>query len=242
MITAVEFRRQLHRHPELSFEEHATAKDTFTKADGTAFGDAAWNLGYFGGKGGKGSGKLDVEIRNVVATLPESAKAEVSFDLNYAGATGAPESMQVTEGNAYGTLPTPTREGYTFGGWYTDAACSGNAVEATTTVSASHILYAKWTKNTTEEPEGSILVAVTPDDLVEATSEQKTAAGVDPAQKMYASTEGIYNTIEIGCNSHFSNFVDLEVGVMIDYDGRGWGTRQYIALNIELWPIKFKNK
>ncbi len=59
---------------------------------------------------------------------------------------------------------------------------------------------------------------------------------------LYASTEGIYNTIEIGCNSHFSNFVDLEVGVMIDYDGRGWGTRQYIALNIELWPIKFKNK
>ncbi len=57
---------------------------------------------------------------------------------------------------------------------------------------------------------------------------------------LYATTEGIYNTIEIGCNSHFSNFVDLEVGVMIDYDGRGWGTRQYIALNIELWPIKFK--
>lgn len=57
---------------------------------------------------------------------------------------------------------------------------------------------------------------------------------------LYATPKGIYNTIEIGCNSHFSNFVDLEVGVTIDYDGRGWGTRQYIALNIALWPIDFR--
>ena len=126
-------------------------KMVVTKADGTAFGTSAWEVGYLGGKG-KGSGSLDVEIRNVKVAPDANAKAEVSFDLNYAGATGAPESMQVTEGNAYGTLPTPTREGYTFGGWYTDAACSGEAVTAETLVTSSHTLYAKWTKNTTEEP------------------------------------------------------------------------------------------
>lgn len=42
------------------------------------------------------------------------------------------------------TLMTPTREGYTFGGWYTNAECTGDAV---TSVVADVTLYAKWTKN-----------------------------------------------------------------------------------------------
>ena len=87
-------------------------------------------------------GNVSVSIRNIVATYPDLH--EVSFNLNYEGATGAPATIQVAEGGAYGNLPTPTRDGYTFGGWYTDAACSGSAVTASTTVSASHTLYAKW--------------------------------------------------------------------------------------------------
>lgn len=53
---------------------------------------------------------------------------------------------------------------------------------------------------------------------------------------LYATTKGIYNTIEVGYRSTLSFFIDLEAGVTIDYDGRGWGTRQYIALCIDLWP------
>lgn len=118
-------------------------KVVVAKADGTAFGDTAWNLGYLGGTG-RGSGKLDVEIRNVVATLPEVQKAEVSFDLNYEGAIGAPATMEIENGQPYGELPVPARAGYTFGGWFTDAACTGEAVTAETIVSESHTLYAKW--------------------------------------------------------------------------------------------------
>ena len=74
--------------------------------------------------------------------------ARVFFSLNYTGAAGAPDFITVNVGEAYGTLPAdPTREGYTFGGWYTDAACTGEAVKATDTVSADHTLYAKWTAN-----------------------------------------------------------------------------------------------
>ena len=49
---------------------------------------------------------------------------------------------------AYGsavTLPTPTRAGYTFGGWYTTAACTGTAYTTTTMPASNLTLYAKWT-------------------------------------------------------------------------------------------------
>jgi uncharacterized repeat protein (TIGR02543 family) len=41
----------------------------------------------------------------------------------------------------------PTRTGYTFGGWYKEAACTNTWNFATETVTASVILYAKWTIN-----------------------------------------------------------------------------------------------
>lgn len=40
----------------------------------------------------------------------------------------------------------PTRDGYTFGGWFTDAACT-QAYDFSTPVTADLTLYAKWTKN-----------------------------------------------------------------------------------------------
>lgn len=40
----------------------------------------------------------------------------------------------------------PTRDGYTFGGWYTDEACT-RAYDFATPVTADLTLYAKWTKN-----------------------------------------------------------------------------------------------
>jgi uncharacterized repeat protein (TIGR02543 family) len=50
------------------------------------------------------------------------------------------------KGDAYGTLPVPTRPNYTFDGWYT-AASGGTKVTATTIVTSSsnHSLYAHWT-------------------------------------------------------------------------------------------------
>lgn len=52
----------------------------------------------------------------------------------------------VTMGQPYGTLPTPTRDGYTFGGWYT-ASTGGTLVTQNTTVEtpSDHTLYARWT-------------------------------------------------------------------------------------------------
>jgi uncharacterized repeat protein (TIGR02543 family) len=51
----------------------------------------------------------------------------------------------VEEGKTTGILPTPTKAGNTFGGWYTAANGGGTVFTATTTVTADITVYAKWT-------------------------------------------------------------------------------------------------
>ena len=60
----------------------------------------------------------------------------------------SPKTITVTPGKTYGTLPTPTRSGYTFNGWYT-APSGGTRVTASSAVtnSGNHTLYAQWTKS-----------------------------------------------------------------------------------------------
>ena len=62
---------------------------------------------------------------------------------------GATATKQVTYDSTYGTLPTPTRNGYTFAGWFS-AQTGGSKVESSTTVktASNHTIYAHWTANT----------------------------------------------------------------------------------------------
>lgn len=72
----------------------------------------------------------------------------VTFNLNGADGT-APDAQTVASG-AKITAPTaPTRDGYTFGGWYKEAECTTAWNFDTDTVEANTTLYAKWTENTT---------------------------------------------------------------------------------------------
>ena len=61
---------------------------------------------------------------------------------------GPQDSVLVTYQQKYGDLPTPTRNGHTFDGWYT-AADGGTEVTSADTVSnpSAHTLYAHWTEN-----------------------------------------------------------------------------------------------
>lgn len=54
--------------------------------------------------------------------------------------------ISVTPGQPYGELPTPTREGYTFGGWFTDTSFTKQITAETTAVNDQYatVLYAKW--------------------------------------------------------------------------------------------------
>lgn len=70
----------------------------------------------------------------------------VTFDPNGGNELAeADKTKAVKIGEAYGELPTPTRKGYNFAGWYTEAE-EGTVVTADTTVSAmtDHTRYAHW--------------------------------------------------------------------------------------------------
>lgn len=74
-------------------------------------------------------------------------KYTVSFNAN-GGGTPSSESIEVTYNSTYGTLPTISRTGYTFNGWFTSAS-GGTQITADTTVkiTANQTLYAHWTIN-----------------------------------------------------------------------------------------------
>ena len=69
----------------------------------------------------------------------------VSFDSNSGSAVSA---KSVSYNSTYGTLPTPTRTGYTFAGWFT-AASGGSQVTASSkmTIAGNSTLYAHWNLN-----------------------------------------------------------------------------------------------
>lgn len=61
-------------------------------------------------------------------------------------------SKTVVYGSTYGSLPTPTRDYYTFDGWYTAKAGGNKITESSVFNSAENVtLYAHWTKNPTSD-------------------------------------------------------------------------------------------
>ena len=69
---------------------------------------------------------------------------KVSFETG----EGSKVDFQTTADGKLVKPADPTREGYTFGGWFTDEACT-QAYDFSTPVTADLTLYAKWTKNAT---------------------------------------------------------------------------------------------
>lgn len=71
-----------------------------------------------------------------------SGGVKVSFETG----EGSKVDSQTTADGKLVKPADPTRDGYTFGGWYTDEACT-QAYDFSTPVTADLTLYAKWTKN-----------------------------------------------------------------------------------------------
>ena len=74
-----------------------------------------------------------------------------TYTVTLNGNGGDSSSKKVTYDATYGDLPSSTRSGYTFAGWYT-AATGGSQVTASTKVQTAndHTLYAHWTANSYE--------------------------------------------------------------------------------------------
>ncbi len=124
---------------------------------GTAYGEVkATRSGYvFIGWYTKENGAGDKVLPSTIVTK-ESAHTlyaywsndayTVSFDSN--GGSSC-EAVPVVYDEAYGTLPTPERQYYSFDGWYT-AKTGGTKVDENSIVSMNknHTLYAHWTRKT----------------------------------------------------------------------------------------------
>ena len=76
----------------------------------------------------------------------------VSFNAN--GGSVTPASAETNAEGKLATLPTPTRSGYRFNGWYT-AKIGGTAITNNTVFTADTTVYAHWTKKTTTGFSGS---------------------------------------------------------------------------------------
>ncbi|MDR1248397.1 MAG: InlB B-repeat-containing protein [Treponema sp.] len=73
----------------------------------------------------------------------ELTKYTVTFDPD--GGSVNPTSIEVNEGYPVGSLPTPTKDNNSFGGWWTAQNGGGTQFVATTTVNGHIKVYAKWT-------------------------------------------------------------------------------------------------
>ena len=95
------------------------------------------------------SGSSVAENSTVTITVSKGRKPiTVTFDAN--GGTVSKSSATVYKGSSYGSLPTPTRDYYTFVGWYTSST-GGTQITSSTTVSNSsnHKIYAHWSSKAT---------------------------------------------------------------------------------------------
>lgn len=105
---------------------------------------------------------------------PPAKGFTISFRLNY---TGAAETIEAQRTDEKGVLaagswpPEPRRSGYTFQGWYADAAGSGSACTAQTVFQRDTTLYAKWEKEETPPTPGGYYRILYPDRVTGGTFE-----------------------------------------------------------------------
>ncbi|MDD6527412.1 MAG: InlB B-repeat-containing protein [Oscillospiraceae bacterium] len=91
----------------------------------------------------------NINYSKVIATKTFTVvKPSYTITFNANGGSCSTSNKTVKYGSTYGTLPTPTRAGYTFDGWYT-AATGGTKITSSTKVTATgnQTLYAHWMCN-----------------------------------------------------------------------------------------------
>lgn len=95
------------------------------------------------------TGYYDIYVNNEFKISTDFAVYVITFNPN--GGSCEPKGKEVTwsDSATYGDLPTPTRPGYTFDGWYTDAS-GGTKVTSSSALAenANHTIYAHWVGNT----------------------------------------------------------------------------------------------
>ncbi len=165
----------------------------------------------------------------------------INFDAN--GGTCSTTSKAVTYGKAYGTLPIPTKNNYTFDGWFTESS-GGKRVNASdvVTVTGTITLYAHWTKNSetkavvkgvkinhnvTVNYKSTYMLSpeITADKgakyTVKYESSDTKVATVDKDGKIYGAKKG-NATITCTVTDSYGNSVTDRCNVNVGYSGIQW--------------------
>lgn len=130
-------------------------------------------------------------INDSGALFKLNAGVKVSFNAG----EGSKVDFQTTAASGSVAKPAdPTREGYTFAGWYTDEACT-EAYDFSAAVTADMTLYAKWVKNAVNPggndgsgPNGGSSNAGAGAGSGNGTNGQQTGGAVSPGQKPVSTT------------------------------------------------------
>ena len=128
----------------VKYDSYYTGLPTPTR---TGYTYSGW---YTSGTGGDLIGaSTQVKILSNQTLYAHWTANNYTLTYNANGGTVSPATTTVTyDGNYPSSMPTPTRRGYTFAGWYT-AASGGNAVTGSTkmTTASNHSIYAHWRVN-----------------------------------------------------------------------------------------------
>lgn len=115
------------------------------KYEGYIFG--GWATDANGGSVVDSSTTVTTASDHTLFALWSAGNFKVTFDAN--GGSASSDFIGATFKQSYGELPTASRTGYTFNGWFTDPK-GGVQITSSSTVTTTidHTLYAHWTANT----------------------------------------------------------------------------------------------
>lgn len=142
---------------------------------------------------------LGLETTHYELTLGPSqvtpATYTVTFNANGHGT--APASITNVTAGSKVTAPTPpTTQGWTFGGWYQEAACTTPWVFETNTVTDNVTLYAKWTE-VPSNPAYDISGTVTDNGAAVADAAVKLVKGREVVQESATDENGAYTFADV---------------------------------------------
>ena len=152
--------------------------------------------------------KADASINNDVT---------ITFHAN--GGSCATATKDVQKGAAVGALPTPTRSGYTFAGWYSSTDGGTDPITSTTIIDDAVTYYAHWTSNRsngnriTFDATGGILPGA-------------MATYVLSGTNTYRDTN---NLILFNCDGQKINTNPFGTEIAVDSTGKVIGKRPYLS-------------
>ena len=133
------------------------------------------------------TGQNNTPMSHTATIYVNSTSADPKKAENKAGLSDSHGIVAITNGGTFpesttfegGTLATPTKEGYTFGGWYTKDGANGDWGNEVTDPTAGQTYYAKWTKN------DSVVLTSNPD----ADGDGKVSATYNPDRAVTLSVQ-----------------------------------------------------